>query len=107
MLRAMRLLLLGCLLEGLTGCAPEAATALMGVGGGLTASAINRSQGGCYAICPVGTHCVSSTGLCEERPCRGRCDSDEVCEGSPTIGEHCAKKQPVPIQIDKERITPP
>lgn len=67
----------------LSGCAGNAsgalATAAFNTGVALGASAISRSQGGCYAACPVGTTCNESTGYCDPLPCRGECDPFEEC----------------------------
>lgn len=43
------------------------------------ASAVSRSQGGCYAACPTGTTCNKTTGYCDPIPCRGECDPFEEC----------------------------
>lgn len=48
----------------------------------LGAAAVERSQGGCIAICTNGTTCNGKTGLCEVLPCRGRCEADQHCEVS-------------------------
>lgn len=42
-------------------------------------SAVSRSQGGCYAACPVGTRCNNTTGYCDPIPCRGECDPFQEC----------------------------
>jgi hypothetical protein len=67
----------------LSGCVGDAsgaiATAAFNTGVALGASAISRSQGGCYAVCPVGTACNESTGYCDPLPCRGECDPFEEC----------------------------
>jgi hypothetical protein len=67
-------------LSGCTGAGGGAlAHAAMNTGIALGASAISRSQGGCYAVCPVGTTCNETTGYCDPLPCRGECDPFEQC----------------------------
>jgi hypothetical protein len=56
-----------------------------------TASGISRASGGCYAACPVGTRCDTTTGFCESIPCRDLCSTDEMCEGN-AISERCVPK---------------
>ncbi|WP_375767013.1 hypothetical protein NR798_35800 [Archangium gephyra] len=53
--------------------------AVLNTGIALGASAISRSQGGCYAACPVGTTCNEATGYCDPLPCRGECAAFEEC----------------------------
>lgn len=76
-----------------------------------TASGISRASGGCYAACPVGTRCNTSTGYCDSIPCRDLCSTDEVCEVN-AISEQCVPKanaqlnrsplgeKPAPARID-------
>lgn len=68
----------------LSGCFAGAAggavaSAVLNTGVALGASAISRSQGGCYAACPAGTTCNEATGYCDPLPCRGECDPFEEC----------------------------
>ncbi|OJT27064.1 hypothetical protein BO221_03470 [Archangium sp. Cb G35] len=67
----------------LSGCASSASGALssaaLNTAVALGTSAISRSQGGCYAACPVGTTCNEATGYCDPLPCRGECDPFEEC----------------------------
>jgi hypothetical protein len=64
----------------LSGCFGGAAGgAVLNTGIALGASAISRSQGGCYAACPAGTTCNEATGYCDPLPCRGECDPFEEC----------------------------
>jgi len=76
----------GCLGRG-SNADPVTATLL-----GLGAAAVSRSQGGCYASCPVGTKCNGKTGYCEELPCHGRCAPDERCDT--TTVERCVRHAP-------------
>ena len=57
------------------------------------ASALQRSAGGCYAVCTNGTTCNPRTGLCEDLPCHGLCRPDEHCEATPTQ-DRCAPGAP-------------
>ncbi|MFY0570343.1 hypothetical protein ACN28E_41865 [Archangium lansingense] len=68
----------------LSGCIAGAAgggvlNAAVNTGIALGASAISRSQGGCYAACPAGTECNEATGYCDPLPCRGECSPFEEC----------------------------
>ena len=65
----------------LSGCAGGGAilNAAVNTGVALGTSAISRSQGGCYAACPVGTTCNETTGYCDPLPCRGECAPFEQC----------------------------
>ncbi|MFL5356675.1 hypothetical protein [Archangium sp.] len=54
-------------------------TAALNTGIAVGASAASRSQGGCYASCPVGTTCNKTTGYCDPLPCRGECDPFQEC----------------------------
>ncbi|HEX8439005.1 hypothetical protein [Archangium sp.] len=71
------LLQLGCAGGGAMGSA--AINAAFNTGVALGAAAVSRSQGGCYASCPVGTTCNKDTGYCDPLPCRGECDPFEEC----------------------------
>ena len=66
----------GCIAGAAGGAALNAA---LNTGVALGASAISRSQGGCYAACPAGTTCNAATGYCDPLPCRGECDPFEEC----------------------------
>ena len=48
----------------------------------LSASAMQRNGGGCYAICTGGAVCNPRSGLCEKAPCDGLCGAGEHCEQS-------------------------
>jgi len=67
----------------LCGCAGAGGGALfnaaLNTGVALGASAVSRSQGGCYASCPAGTTCNNATGYCDPIPCRGECSPFEEC----------------------------
>lgn len=67
----------------LCGCAGPSGGALLNAaintGVAVGASAVSRSQGGCYASCPAGTRCNASTGYCDPIPCRGECDPFQEC----------------------------
>ena len=68
----------------LCGCVGGAAggallNAALNTGVAVGASAVSRSQGGCYAACPAGTTCNKTTGYCDPLPCRGECDPFEEC----------------------------
>jgi hypothetical protein len=71
------LLQMGCAAGGALGGA--ALNAALNTGVALGASAVSRSQGGCYASCPAGTTCNKTTGYCDPVPCRGECDPFEEC----------------------------
>ena len=58
----------------------QAANAVIGTALGLTASAISRASGGCYAACTEGYICDPESGLCKALPCYGRCADDEYCD---------------------------
>jgi hypothetical protein len=58
------------------GCRGDAAGAVVW---SLAASAVSRSQGGCYASCVPGTVCNKKTGYCDPLPCRGECLPHEQC----------------------------
>jgi hypothetical protein len=63
-----------------SGCfAGAAGDAVLNTGIALGASAVSRSQGGCYASCPPGTTCNKTTGYCDPLPCRGECDPFQEC----------------------------
>ncbi len=67
------------LLSGCGAAGGAVGGAVLNTGIALGASAISRSQGGCYAVCPVGTTCNESTGYCDPLPCRGECAVFEEC----------------------------
>lgn len=71
------LLQMGCVAGGALGSA--ALNAALNTGIAVGASAVSRSQGGCYASCPTGTTCNKTTGYCDPIPCRGECDPFEEC----------------------------
>lgn len=71
----------------------------------VTASAVSRASGGCYAACPVGTQCNRSTGFCDPLPCRGLCSTDEVCEIN-AVGERCVPKAQSTLRLPGERSAP-
>jgi hypothetical protein len=71
------LFLSGCAASTLAGASTVTAAAV-------GTSALQRSAGGCYAMCTNGTACNARTGLCENLPCLGRCGPDEHCETTPT-----------------------
>jgi hypothetical protein len=64
----------------------------------VTASAVSRANGGCYASCPPGTRCLPNSGLCEPLPCRGLCGVDQVCLGS-GLAERCSARA-AEVQLD-------
>lgn len=65
------------------GCASDGsgavASALINSTIAVASSGVSRSQGGCYASCPTGTTCDSTTGYCVALPCRGQCRAHEQC----------------------------
>ena len=73
---AVVLSLCGCVGGAAGGAALNAA---LNTGVALGASAVSRSQGGCYAACPAGTTCNKATGYCDPLPCRGECGPFEEC----------------------------
>ncbi|AKJ06327.1 hypothetical protein ATI61_105683 [Archangium gephyra] len=78
----------------LSGCAGDVSGALLNTGVALGASAISRSQGGCYAVCPVGTTCNESTGYCDPLPCRGECAPFEECVEEKLVYQCIARNTP-------------
>jgi hypothetical protein len=68
------------LAAALLSCNGHGGNVLIGAAMGLTAAGVSRSQGGCYAACPVGTTCNKATGYCDELPCRDRCSANEICD---------------------------
>ena len=54
--------------------------AAVGTALGLAGAGISRASGGCYASCPPGTTCNARTGMCDELPCRDRCNANQVCD---------------------------
>jgi hypothetical protein len=82
----------------LSGCVGNAsgaiATAAFNTGVALGASAISRSQGGCYAACPTGTTCNEATGYCDPLPCRGECAPFEECIEDKLVYQCIARSTP-------------
>ena len=72
---ALLALLAGCQSGGSGAVAAAAINTTIG----LATAGASRSQGGCYASCPSGTTCDSTTGFCAPLPCRGRCKAHEQC----------------------------
>ena len=64
-------------------------------------SAVQRHQGGCYANCPPGTTCNPATGLCDDQPCHGRCNSDQLCDTSGPFPQ-CVSRNPEGLKIQKD-----
>ncbi len=83
------LLLSGCLYTGYLG-AGQGSDPLVGTAVAVGASAVNRSQGGCYAACTAGTTCNTKTGYCDPLPCRGECMPGERCERT-HLGDRCVR----------------
>jgi hypothetical protein len=105
----LRLATVGLLLL-LAGCAEAAgavAGAVVNTAIAVSASAVSRSQGGCYAACPTGTRCNGETGMCDALPCHNMCHSDEMCEEQGTV-ERCVPRHATDLQIELKpaRITP-
>ncbi|SRR5216684_3001542 len=115
----MRFPLLGLLLLALAACGhanrrdfggpgtvagDAAAAAIVGV----TAAGVSRAMGGCYAGCPPGTFCNNRSGLCDELPCRGRCNPDEHCELTATSSKCVSGRLGPEIEIgSKGQSSPP
>ena len=100
----------------LAGCATDPRAARMGMqpsGGPAnaavmtaiagTAAVANRAAGNCYAACPNGTTCNTTTGMCDPLPCRGLCAVDEICDPSQMI-DRCVKRPAV--NLDIKAVTP-
>ena len=68
-------------------------------------AAASRAAGYCYASCPTGTECNTSTGFCEVLPCRGLCRSDQECDGSGLI-ESCVPRRAVEMKIEGQPAAP-
>ena len=78
----------------------EVAEAIIATSVALTASAVSRSQGGCFSMCLPGTVCNEAIGTCEVLPCRGECASGESCERT-SSGDRCvAAARPAVIPVD-------
>jgi hypothetical protein len=86
-----------------TGCRSDAGSALVW---GLAASAVSRSQGGCYASCVPGTTCNKKTGYCDPLPCRGECLPHEQCvqEG---LTSRCTSGKVIVVPSSDEKSAPP
>ncbi len=83
-----RLILLAAVLLPACGSGGNAVNAAVNTAAALGAAAYQRSEGGCYANCPPGTHCNEDTGYCDRVPCEGRCRPGEVCRET-VMGEQC------------------
>ena len=70
---------------------------------GLSASAISRASGGCYAVCQQGEQCNEKTGLCESLPCKGKCLADETCEET-FLGVKCMPG--TPLSVSSSSVAP-
>jgi hypothetical protein len=114
----MRFPLLGLLLLALAACShanrrefggpgtvagDAAAAAIVGV----TAAGVSRAMGGCYAGCPPGTFCNNRSGLCDELPCRGRCNPDEHCELTATSSKCVSDRLGPEIEIGRKAADAP
>jgi hypothetical protein len=84
------------------GCSGQASSA---IALGLTAAAISRANGGCYAQCAPGTRCNHVTGYCDDIPCRGVCMQDEVCDTNGLF--HRCVSSKVPLNIVRDSKAPP
>lgn len=94
--------LAGCCLFVL-GCSVSTSTiigATVNTAIGVGAAAGSRSQGGCYAVCTVGSTCNPATGMCERVPCGGECPPGETCEDGPT-GPRCIAQIPIPASAEE------
>jgi hypothetical protein len=65
----------------------------------VAAAGVSRSNGGCYAACPVGTTCDEATGYCVTLPCRGRCKSHEQCVENGLEGQCIAISLPGSVDV--------
>jgi hypothetical protein len=75
-------------LLGSCGSGAAATNAVLNTTLAATTAVVERSQGRCYAACPTGTACNTSTGYCDPIPCGGSCRADEKCQETPT-GQRC------------------
>lgn len=97
----------------LPGCAASSAavgTAVVNTAIAASASAASRAQGGCYAVCSMGTKCNPETGYCDPIPCRDLCKADQQCDQTGPV-EKCVPRSKTDLQLDLkpkegERITP-
>ncbi len=80
----VRVALIAILLSGCSAAPSMVVGATTVTAAAVGAAALQRSSGGCYAICTAGTSCNPRTGLCETMPCEGKCAANEHCETSPT-----------------------
>jgi hypothetical protein len=91
----------------LTGCSGAAtgavASAVINTSIAAASAGVSRSQGGCYASCPVGTTCNGKTGMCDELPCRGRCSANELCDDTLAGGPQCVPSNMPDLLIGKNR----
>ncbi|MBX7116938.1 MAG: hypothetical protein K1X64_21615 [Myxococcaceae bacterium] len=104
------------LMLALSGCATDPRAARIGLSPGHsvgdavvmtaiagTAAVANRAAGNCYAACPNGTTCNTTTGMCDPLPCRGLCAVDEICDASQMI-DRCVKRPAASLDI--KAVTP-
>lgn len=91
--------------SGMTGSLASATDdAVMGLVMGVSASAVSRANGGCYAGCPPGTTCDSASGMCLDLPCQGRCGPNELCDqdGGGATGGRCVRMITPDLQIARD-----
>jgi hypothetical protein len=79
----------------------SAADAALMTGIAVGTSAVQRHNGGCYANCPPGTTCNPATGLCDDQPCHGRCNSEQLCDTSGPFPQ-CVARNPEDLKIHKD-----
>jgi hypothetical protein len=90
----------------LSSCTTPGGNAAVWTAIALSASAVNRATGGCYASCSEGTVCNPESGLCEVLPCRGQCSEEERCDDSGFV-ERCVAKKTPDIVIEKDEEVHP
>ncbi len=106
-MRANSWMMFGLLVSGCGGSGAAVANAAINTGIAVTASAFQRSRGGCYAVCIDGTVCNPANGLCEKRTCARGCGANQFCNRSGAV-PMCEERQPAePVLIPQQTVPPP
>lgn len=103
----IRAVVLGAALSACAGQSGAIASAAVNSAIAVGTAAARREAGECYTVCPDGTSCNRTTGLCEVLPCRGRCMADEECIHQPGGLEQCVRKTLTPLRIETRPAQPP
>ena len=84
---------------------PAIANAAINTAIAVAASGVQRSRGGCYAVCIDFTVCNPGNGLCERRTCSQGCGSTQFCNRSGTEPT-CEERKPIDVPL-QPTVTPP